>query len=302
MRLVSILAPPGKKPGKAPGEGESPPGCAALAEAAPPPSDTAESARLRVARLAHTLEVEVIPRLVQAHRTGLPALPSPPAPGHAEVAAFLRLLLDGSDRQLAESVRRMRERGLALEAVYLDCFAPAARRLGEMWEEDTCSFAAVTMALGRLQRLLREWSPAFGTEVEHPLCGRRVLFVQPPGEQHSFGLSMVAEFFRREGWDVVGGVGSTVADPARRVREQWVDAVGFSVGSDSAMPWLRRCIARVRTASCNADIVVIVGGAPFIARPEWAAEVDADGTARTGKEAPALAERMLSRRTVAEKH
>ena len=153
----------------------------------------------------------------------------------------------------------------------------------------------------RLQRLLRELSPAFGTEVEHPLCGRRALFAQPPDEQHSFGLSMVAEFFRRDGWDVVGGVGTATTDPARRVREEWVDAVGFSVGSDTAMPWLRQAIARVRAASCNPQLAVIVGGAPFIDRPEWAAEVGADGTVRTGREAPALAEKLLSRGNVSKK-
>ncbi len=252
-------------------------------------------AKLRLARLARTIEADVIPRLVQSHRVG--ALPRPAAAvmGHVEADTFLRTLTQGTDRQLTDAVQHLRDRGLALESIYLDLFTPTARRLGEMWEEDSCDFSTVTLALGRLQRLLRELSPAFGTEVEHPLCGRRALFAQPPEEQHSFGLSMVAEFFRRDGWDVVGGVGTASTDPARRVREEWVDAVGFSVGSDVALPWLRQAIARVRAASCNPDIAVIVGGAPFIVRPERAAEVGADGTARSGKEAPVLAEKLLSR-------
>ena len=36
-----------------------------------------------------------------------------------------------------------------------------------------------------------------------------------PGEQHTFGLVMVAEFFRRAGWDVTGGAWAAGADAAR---------------------------------------------------------------------------------------
>ena len=90
-----------------------------------------------------------------------------------------------------------------------------------MWSEDECDFSTVTVALGRLQRLLRELSPAFGTEIEYPANGRRALFAQAPDEQHSFGLSMVAEFFRRQGWDVFGVVGCGIENPADRVRKEW---------------------------------------------------------------------------------
>jgi MerR family transcriptional regulator, light-induced transcriptional regulator len=166
-----------------------------------------------------------------------------------------------------------------------------------MWEEDECDFSTVTVALGRLQRLLRELSPAFGSEVEHPANGRRALFVQPRDEQHSFGLSMVAEFFRRDGWDVIGGVGGAVADPALIVRDEWVDVVGFSVGTDGRLPWLRETISAVRKASRNPALRVLVGGPPFAAHPEWADDTGADGTARDGKDAPNVAELLLSRAT-----
>ena len=60
--------------------------------------------------------------------------------------------------------------------------------------------------------------------------GRRVLLLPGPGEQHTFGLSMVAEFFRRSGWEVVGGTGPESLDPVRAVRDEWFDVVGISVG------------------------------------------------------------------------
>lgn len=250
----------------------------------------------RLARLARTIETDVIPRLVQAHRPGA-ANPQPgsSATTPSDVDVFVKLIIQASESELATRLDRLRERGVSVESLYIDLFGPTARRLGELWEEDSCDFSTVTVALGRLQRLLRELSPAFGTEIEHPANGRRALFVQPRDEQHSFGLSMVAEFFRRDGWDVIGGVGGAVASPQVLVRDEWIDIVGFSVGSDSRLPWLRETISAVRKASRNPTLGVLVGGPPFIVHPEWADEVGADGTARNGKEAPLVAEQLLSR-------
>jgi len=261
-----------------------------------PASSSPQAAKLRLARLARTIEADVIPRLVQAHRPGL-ALPrlSLVAPASIDLEAFVRQIIDNTDSQVAHGVARLREGGVSVESLYLDLLAPTARRLGEMWEDDTADFSTVTIALGRLQRLLRELSPAFGTEIEHPAHGRRALFVQPRDEQHSFGLSMVAEFFRRDGWDVIGGVGGAVASPAGLARDEWVDVVGFSVGSDSRLPWLQETVAAVRAASRNPGLVILVGGPPFVAHPELAVGTGADGTARNGKEAPQVAERLLAR-------
>ena len=251
-------------------------------------------AKDRLARLARTIETDVIPRLVQAHRPAAANQhPGSAIPLSAGVDDFVLQVLQDSERDVDTTIAALRERGASMEWIFLELFSPTARKLGEMWDEDRCDFSAVTVALGRLQRLMRELSPAFGTEVEHPANGRRALFVQPRDEQHSFGLSMVAEFFRRDGWDVIGGVGGAVAHPADKVREEWVDVVGFSVGTDARLPWLRDTISAVRQASRNAALHVLVGGPPFVGHPEYALEVGADGTARNGKEAPQVAERLL---------
>ena len=180
--------------------------------------------------------------------------PRQPRPSAADVQAFVADIVGDREDAVAALLDRMRQRGLPVEMLYLDLLAPAARLLGEMWNDDECDFATVTVALGRLQCLLRELSPAFGTEVAHPPNGRRALFAQPRDEQHSFGLSMVAEFFRRDGWEVVGGVGGAVDDPGARTRQEWVDVVGFSIGSELRLEWLRTRIssrARIVAQSPN---------------------------------------------------
>jgi MerR family transcriptional regulator, light-induced transcriptional regulator len=255
------------------------------------------AAKERLAHLARTIEADVIPRLVQAHRHTAPAANHPEAGAATQtpdqVAGFVALIVGDSDLDVQAVVDSKRRAGLSVESLYLDLFAPAARLLGEMWSDDACDFSTVTVALGRLQRLLRELSPAFGTEVDYPANGRRAMFAQPSDEQHSFGLSMVAEFFRRDGWDVFGVVGGTGEDPAVRARREWADVVGLSIGSERRLDWLRKCITDLRAASRNPGVVVMVGGPIFTLHPDWAASVGADATARDAREAPRVASRLL---------
>jgi methanogenic corrinoid protein MtbC1 len=255
----------------------------------------------RISRLTRTLEVEVIPRLLAAHR-GLPrAIAANDPPANVSVSSalregFVQAVVRGDAPALRSAIHFERARGVSVESVYCDLLAPTARRLGEMWENDDCDFATVTVALGLLQRLLRELSPEFGSEVEHPANGRRVLLLRAPDEQHSFGLSMVAEFFSRDGWEVVSGNAGGPLDPVSASQREWFDAVGFSVGSTEKMGWLAPCIASVRLHSRNRHVCVLVGGPLFVAQPQLVGQVGADGTSADAREAPELVERMLASR------
>jgi len=269
-----------------------------------PPADLFNGSALsrveRAACLARTLEHEIIPRLVEAHRADVAVEASNDALSgsisHGDVERFTSSLVHGDEPALAATIAQWRGRGLGVEQVLIDLLAPAARHLGHLWCEDLCYFTDVTIGLGRLQRMMRELSPAFGTEVAHPPNGRRVLLVRAPGEQHSFGLSMVAEFFRRAGWEVMSAGEGEDTDPVTAVRREWFDAVGFSAGSEARLDWLPACIAAVRRASCHREVAVLVGGPVFTLRPHLARQVGADATASDGSEAPGLAESLLAGR------
>jgi MerR family transcriptional regulator, light-induced transcriptional regulator len=285
-----------------PSRDSSPHECEAASVAWPPqaagsawPNAAAErvDAKVRLSKLAKTLEADVIPRLVGAHARA--AAPTVKLQAR-EIESFVALLRNGSDAELGATVNALHRRGLAVEGIFLELFSPAARHLGELWVADRCDFSSVTICLGRLQRLLREWSPAFGNEVEHPANGRRILLAQHSDEQHSFGLSMVAEFFRREGWEVLGGVGGAVPDPSSQVSRDWFDAVGFSIGSETRVDWLRERIAQVRATTRNRAVVVLVGGPLFVLEPAWAQSVGADASGHDGGAAPKLAEGLLAAR------
>ncbi len=260
-------------------------------------ADERTTAKERFARLAIALESDVIPQLVRAHQPGgAVETPRPAPPTARQIQTFTQLILHDDDAAVAHSVDQWRAKGLSTVSICIDLLAPTARELGVMWTDDRCDFAAVTIGLGRLQRLLRQYGPGLGTTVEHPVNGRRILLAQPPDEQHSFGLSMVAEFFRRDGWEVLGGIGGAVHDPSSQVATEWFDVVGFSIGSELNLDWLRERVVKVRAASRNRSMVVIVGGPLFNANPSWMRSVDADGSSQDGSHAPELAESLLAAR------
>ena len=80
---------------------------------------------------------------------------------------------------------------------------------------------------------MHQLSPAFEGEVEHREHGRRALLVPVPGEQHTFGLLMVVEFFRRAD-GTSGAVSLTGAyDLVRLVATSGSRSSGLSVGSET---------------------------------------------------------------------
>jgi methanogenic corrinoid protein MtbC1 len=258
----------------------------------------ASAERRRVALLAKTLETEVIPRLVLARReANAPAYIDQRGgafPQAEDISVLAGLAMAADLAGALDYVGGLRARGMPLEIVYLQLLAPVARRLGELWEEDRCDFTAVTIGLCCLQQVVLENSPAFRPRIGTGDVDRRILLAPVPGEQHSFGLLMVGEFFRRQGWDVSSSTGASVKELAALVRRQWFAAVGFSLACDDRLEVLAAAIREVRRASRNPQIGVLVGGRAFLDRPEMAARVGADATAADGQQATLKAETLLA--------
>jgi methanogenic corrinoid protein MtbC1 len=222
-----------------------------------------------------------------------PALPPEPF-DHRLVHAFVEAVLAEDDQDCLRFVGELRRGGRTVESIYLDLLAPAARELGDRWVDDTCSFVEVTVALGRLQMVLRDLSSMFVREhPERALVGRALLSCVP-GEQHSLGLFMVAEFFIRDGWGVRVGPPVSEADLLSDVRSSWYDVVGFSLSCNSRLTHLKREIVRVRQVSMNPRLLVLVGGRVFNERPELVLRVGADASAMNAELAPERARQLLT--------
>lgn len=210
-----------------------------------------------------------------------------------DVFGFVGQILGSDDQAASDTVRSLIDRGVAVDGIYLDLLAPAARQLGLLWEDDECSFIDVTLGMGRLQRIIRDLSHVFQTESpdKSPPLGH-VLLTCLPGEQHTLGLIMVAEFLIRDGFKVYVGAPWSEADLLTLVSTEWFDVVGFSAGCESRLSALKREIHRIRGSSCNPDIRVLVGGQVFSVDEALVARVGADGWARDAKTCTAVARNL----------
>lgn len=252
--------------------------------------------------LRGTVEAEVVPRLLLAHgATGRPGVPStlhtlPVRTSlHGDDVVNLAGLLLGPDVAPAQEFVSARLRlGARPEHLFTDLLAPAARHLGYLWEQDLCDFGDVTVGLCHLRQILRDMSPLLLAEAEPVDPRRRVLLSSTPGDQHSFGLFMVAEFFRRAGWDVTTVSPSGREELGSFVRDNWYAVVGISAGSGAKLDAVAACIRVVRKHSRNRSVGVMVGGPIFTLHPDYAGLVGADQCSVDGRQAPVQAEKFIA--------
>ncbi len=239
--------------------------------------------------LALMIEAEIIPRLMLAHRcegqVPATALVAVRKPIFEDVAELARIVVEHDTVIACGYVDALRDQGVSLETIFLDLIAPAAQLLGKMWVADLTDFTEVTIGLSRLQQVLHHFGPAFENESGGTYVASRALLTTLPGDDHTFGINMVEEFFRRAGWDVRGGRFDSRQDLIEAVRAERFDLIGLSVGSDLLLPELSAVIVALRKASRNAKVRIVVGGRLFVEHPEFADLVGADGTAADARQA-----------------
>jgi methylmalonyl-CoA mutase cobalamin-binding subunit len=159
--------------------------------------------------------------------------------------------------------------GAAFSSLMLRDIAPAARRLGDFWAEDSCDFFDVTRAAGDLGDLLRDFSPD-----EEALADAPSIVVAPaPGETHRLGVEIVARMFRLAGWRAVCCAAHELC--ATLAGERF-DVAGVSLGCDRFAAALPDAIAAARAASRNSRLAIVLGGAAIAAEPKLGAGIDAE--------------------------
>ncbi|HEY0328183.1 MAG TPA: cobalamin B12-binding domain-containing protein [Rhodopseudomonas sp.] len=225
--------------------------------------------------MVRAIKAQIIPRIAWAFRATPPPKVAPPAVKPAELEKFVALLQCNDEAAPLLFVDALLANGASVDTIFLQWFAPAARQLGDMWEKDTTDFACVTLAVGRMQRIMRHLGERFAKGGWRG-AGESALLTTLPGEQHSFGLAMVAEFFRRGGWNLATGPFQSATELTELVRERWFDIVGFSVMSDRKLDELERNIRDVRRDSRNRRVVIILGGPMLQSLPGLARTVKAD--------------------------
>lgn len=242
------------------------------------------------------IEGEIIPRLLMAHAATEPADKSLRANGIApsDANAFAALPLRLEAANLIEEVDNFLDAGVSVDAIYIDLLAPAARKLGEMWENDECDFIDVTMGLWRLQEVMREVA---SRSPQSPLTdatnAKRALFASMPGDQHSFGALMIDEIFSRAGWYSEAIVKPERRELLDRLAKSHFDVAGLTISRDYPSAAVSNLITAMRSVSTNENLVILIGGRMVNADQSIVGKVGADGTGADARAALEEARKLV---------
>ena len=176
--------------------------------------------------------------------------------------------------------------GMALDTLYLQVLAPAAGLVGQWWQSDQVDFAHGTMGYNHLQDLLIEFSPQFLAQSGHSVePGRRAFMIGQPQAQHALGLMMLAEFFRRDGWQVTSASKMGRFEALSTVANEAFDLVAISVSTSRDLGALRKVIAQMRDKSLNPRVAIMVGGPLLAMQPNLATQLGADFSSGSAEQA-----------------
>ena len=228
--------------------------------------------------LKNVIQTAVIPRLFNAH--GLVRPESPPAIVHPDVAELADRLIAADPAAADQMLAGLQTDNGGIWPLYATLFEPVARRLGDLWSEDSCTEFAVTLGLCRLQTIVRRLgSPEPFRSAEHA-AGPAALIVPQPGEVHRLGMALDFEILSHAGWAPQCNYPPDDTALQDLLTATWYDALDLSLSvAFQRLHWLPRLattIVRARRASRNPALVVVVGGRAFVERRKAGWEVGAD--------------------------
>ena len=202
-----------------------------------------------------------------------------------------------------ELIKRLRESGVPIEAVFLQVIQPAAQHLGQGWSDDRLSFTDVTIALGHLQQLfsslLDDFQVAATDAINVSQDGNppSAFFCIVPGATHRLGVQMVKAFFARAGWRTRLGHGDE-AMLISQITAMRPALIGLSLNSETDLRSAGALILRVRNACRSFRPSIMVGGAAVPFFPRLVERLDADIVSGDATDALDRATRLMTEHSV----
>lgn len=192
----------------------------------------------------------------------------------AELVLAMKEAVISTNPGAFDTLRHDLRRARITETDLVDSYFPAvARALGCDWVGDSAGFAAVTIGMTRLQILLHRIIRT--CPVELPIDSPSILVVLPLGEQHSFGVQILAEQLRRRGASAHVLITPSMDRLRELVCSGRYDGAMVSVGCDQGLEPAVRVVRSIKQAS-QGGLWVAVGGSMLEREPDLQARLGAD--------------------------
>ena len=199
---------------------------------------------------------DIVRRLAQS-AARFPDFDIPPL-GDEAMAAFCDTLIQPDPDAALRFIQDRRSEGTTRPGVYLGYISGGARCLGQRWERDELSFLQVTCGTGHLYALMR----ALRSEI--PVARRKfdslrvALFATVPGEDHGIGITVAADLFRQEGWEIGLETGTDHEGLIAHIEHTQPHIIGLSLSTEQRLDALVRLVVAIRLVLPDA----IIGVAP----------------------------------------
>lgn len=270
-------------------------------EAPAPQDNTSNMSRSNFAEcnssILSIIESNIIPRLLQSKNThpseSYYSQNTRPLPSKTEIEAFALICIGDDELAPEQFTARLMSEGLTKENIFLDLITPAARYLGLQWELNKLDFYLVTHGLVQLHSVTHALGYSY---LDGPVVKgetRRIMIASAPGSEHILGPSIVSEFFRSEGWQVVLEISPSSKELIQAVSNEWFDAVGISISIQAQLFDLSSLIDRIKKSSRNPNLPVMLGGPIFTIQHHNPSEFGAAAICIDAKEAVNLARSLL---------
>jgi methanogenic corrinoid protein MtbC1 len=166
--------------------------------------------------------------------------------------------------------------------------------LGKQWEDDTLSFAEVSIGVNKLERVIHKLDYLFQVTQLEKRDDQSILITAFPESQHSLGTLILSNYFIHSGWRVYRPENTSLKSIGREIESNRHDAIAISISCDEQLEQLPNTISALRGKSKNPKIKVLIGGPLYNKAPEKFAHIKADIKAFTPEESVERLEFVLS--------
>jgi len=173
-----------------------------------------------------------------------------------DLETLCEALISDDDQAGAAIIKNLRADGVRVEEIYLKQLAAAARLLGDWWTQDRVTFSQVTVGTGRMFSIMRGMRHLFEPVI--PVQDKTAIFASVPGEDHTLGVRMAADIFRKDGWEIALKVGLDHDALVAEIERAPVGIVGLSVSGRHSIDALSRLVVALHIA-CPQAILIVSG-------------------------------------------